>query len=510
MIENNFTPTTRTENTEKSAMTIPALLFIPLEIRHQIYKHFLKCDEVHSTKLSETVEGLDFKVLSVCRQMRAEAWEYLCNSNRWILYAYFPLNQVTVSTTLGCTSSFEVPLNLFPRHQILALKSRITLTIRVGQGCGRKNVPTRPPVERKIFAYNPQIWIAVCSSLAIQTGIYRNVSFDLSTKFHESYDQLLPNFLSYLSLVRGVNRARFTKLMDNKFFENMAANMLKPLHHPQAMQEYLKAIKEQGDYLRSKGDIRAAVQLYLHGVHFKDAISGPELFASLSEQFNNIVSFMPQLMGAFHLVNDLAIAGTNSMHALVETSKINGALPPRAFRDIDRSQHFIEQIMVWPGIPDEQRSWIHLARGKVLLHNAEYVQNPENVAYAQSVIKGDISFDKSSTYYQEAANEFFFAKDLDSIVGGPADFYFQHISKKLGGEEGLKPKITVMDIPGYGTWRGDSRWLEKPMMDAESISLCPPVAWCFKEEEELRTLREDLGIEWRDENVGVLRLMVVQ
>ena len=60
------------------------MLGIPLELRCEIYKHFLQYDpEADVDAIYEGAE-LDFEVLWISSQIRHEAFDYLCTANQWI------------------------------------------------------------------------------------------------------------------------------------------------------------------------------------------------------------------------------------------------------------------------------------------------------------------------------------------------------------------------------------------------------------------------------------------
>lgn len=158
----------------------------------------------------------------------------------------------------------------------------------------------------------------------------------------------------------------------------------------------------------------------------------------------------------------------------------------------------------------EQQVGAHHAQGMVTLHMANYLQNPANKAYAESIGDEHTAWEKSSRFYQEAAHEFFFAAELDVVTGGPSKKLWQDISDKLSDNRKPNPEITVVEIPGYGTWRGDGRWLKQPFMNFHMNFPCPPAKLCSRSRKELQALKDGLEIEWRDDNVGMLRLMAPQ
>lgn len=153
-------------NEGKTSIT-SLLLSAPLEIRHQIYIHFLKCDETRRLPKAESLKPFNFKILSICQQVRREAWQYFCTSNRWIQHASYGIQELDTPYYVRQPGSFEVPLHRFPQHEMAALNSSITLTVRAGRGCGLKKSTRRKPVDRFIFAYNKPNWIEYCMDLLL-------------------------------------------------------------------------------------------------------------------------------------------------------------------------------------------------------------------------------------------------------------------------------------------------------------------------------------------------------
>lgn len=205
-------PDTGAPNMPCHNLSLAHLLQAPLEIRHKIYSHFLLLDAFPDTK--EGPGKFNWKILSVCRQVREEVWQYLCTSNKWIQFAVYTLQDDECPCPTEEQVPFTAPLQLFPKQQMNALVAGSLLTIRIGHGCGLKKFPsTAKQVHRVVFAYNESSWIGFCTQLSEWVEKYRYVSFDLSQRYKNGYTSLVLEILIYLMLVRRAERARFTPMM---------------------------------------------------------------------------------------------------------------------------------------------------------------------------------------------------------------------------------------------------------------------------------------------------------
>lgn len=484
-------------------------LSAPLEIRCQIYRYFLKCDETQCIAQSSSPYPFNFKILSICGQIRDEAWEYFCTSNRWIQHATFRAPEDGVPQGVRKPSLFEVPLDLFPKNKMVMLNSHITLTIRAGVGCGRKKACDRKPLDRHIFAYNKPDWLHYCMTLSIDSDQFYNFSFDLHPRYRTDFMPLLQDFLVYLLLVHDAKRVRFTQMMDKALFKNMADNMTNTIHFPaKSLQEYYKGLLEEGNSYQANGDLIFATIFYAFGHRLVQEMKEVATNALFVPNANGLVFKNPKMMAAHHIGTDLELAYYAASQKRTETRKVNGMFPLHTYFEINRLRTSIDAMLSWPGTTPEQRSRAHHIRGTTALHMAEYVADPTNAAYVSSKVSEGISVNPH-VFYRNAAYDFFHAAEIDPVAGDTSKAMWSKISDLLGETETLKPQVVSLDIPGYGTWKGDVSFWNDNLLTADQYAMFHHKDFCTKQGRELTALKERLGIRWEGEPAGMLRLLLM-
>jgi len=487
-------------------VTLPPLLRAPLEIRQAIYGHFLRADTGVIYGNTEVPDDFNWKILSVCRQVREEAWQYFSTSNKWIQFAVFSHQDDKGPFPLEKPGHFEAPLQLFPKKQMNTVVAECVLTIRIGHGCGLKKLPsTAKQVHRIVFAYNEVSWITFCMLLSQWIEEYRNVSFDLNQRYKKGYTSLVHEILIYLMLVRRAERARFTSMMDQPLFERMAQNMTKNFTSQESWHNIITGLTEEVQLCHRQGDLTIG---YILADYAKKEVAR---FNPLSTDGLESV-FEPRIYASYSLATDLHIAFAELLNAVIGTDRgVEDYFSRDAIDAILEYRDAAAVVFAFPGMTVSQRCKAYYHRGLASMYMARYACDPANLELAKSRRAPGVRWDDTKALFIAAAKDFQYAGDIDPLIAVSEIAICKNLSAKHGLMEDIKPEIVEIDLPGYGIWRGDPNyWKSGPLpsnLAQQMYSTFQEQENHAKTEKELKKLQHDLGIKWREGPAGLLRLL---
>lgn len=490
-------------------VTLPPLLRAPLEIRHKIYSHFLLVNTHTNYDATEVNHKFDWKILSICRQVREEAWQYFGTSNKWIQFAVFSHQDDKCASPPEEEVPFAAPFQLFPKKQMNLLVAAAILTIRIGHGCGLKRLPsTAKQVQRVIFAYNKFSWIAFCIELAQWVETYRNVSLDLNKSYVNGHTPLFHDILIYLVLVRRAKRARFTLMMDQSVFQRMAQNMTKSFTLPESWHDFIAGLTEEVQFCLTNGDLGLGRVLAEYANH-EIARFNPMSLESFGE---DLTAFEPTMYAFFSLATNLNIASADVLSATIECYRGGDYFFSRdALDGILSHRGSAFNIFAFPGITESQRCKAHYHRGLAYMHMALYGYDPSHLALAESRAPA-VPWNDTKVLFMAAARDFHYAADIDPMMVKSELAVCKQFGLDTGSLSDMeKPDFVEIDLPGHGVWRGDPRyWVSLGMpnyLAQQMYSAMQDQYHHTKNEKQLKKLQHDLGIKWREGPAGLLRLL---
>lgn len=348
-------------------------------------------------------------------------------------------------------------------------------------------------------------------NMSFHSVSFENISIDLNPRYHKDFIPLFENFLAYIPLIRGTKRARFTQLMDLELFQSMAANMTKRSIDPGVLQDYFLGVFEEANFLEKRGKIQLAAAFYEFGAAIVDTVKDASIDTLVYGNYEGVKFLDPKMLGAFGIGTDLQLAHAIILHKLAETKKINQAFPTHSFEEIFDSKSRVDSIWKWPGLTTRQRIEAHKIQGLIIVQMAQYLSDPANVAYAKSHAGADLSPLEPHAFYVDAAHDFYYAAEMDPdpMTSEVSRKLWSQISSHLGETEALKPEIIIMDIPGYGVWKGSRQYWTTFQVPIEAFKYFHRTAFCTKSETDLTAMRGALCIKWREKPAGMLRLLAV-
>lgn len=494
---------------DSGTSSLPPLLRAPLELRHKIYSLLLRCDTAGEDVLvkgDDRRSVFDYKVLSICQLNRTEAWQYFCTANRWVQAACY--SSANVPSGAMTPAAITLPLDLFTAEQRTSLGTHLTLTIRLGDGCGRKKPPREKPVHRSIFAYNKHTWLNLCLSLTQTTWLWRFVSFDIMPKHQANYLRLVPDFLIYLSLFRSVKRARFTQMMQTPLFKIMASNMIRPMNQAQEWHDVLKGLKEEGDYYLSHGDFELAQFFSGLGSDYSERVRTATQNTPFEGYFMATDANLSIMNATISLSMDLRMLNASAKCQYLESRKVDGLLPADLFELLSALNEEVCGIASWTSLDACQRTKLHQLSGDAKVLLADYLSVTENREYAKAFLgleTGELV--DCRTDLIEAAKDFYCAAEIDPVLGAQSKTRWNEIGQRLGTTEGLETRVVSLDVPGYGIWRGAAEFWEQHPGLLQKYAQLAKREFHLTSLERLAELKEELGIEWRDGPAGLLRLI---
>lgn len=477
---------------------LPPLLRVPLEIRHLIFTYFLNVESLETKEISPVALPLDFRPLWICHTLREEGIDYLCKQNRWIqLAVYAQESSPGYLDDLKKSLTFSIPHEVFASGLIALLSSNATLTIRLGEGCGRKKAPDARPRSKVVFAINDDAWIGTIEVLAYQATKYKFMSVDLNPKVQTTYQQLVPRVLIQFAMIRNLTRARFTCMMDKPIFEKIADAMTQRYSGFESWHNYLTGLKEEADHAMSEREEHIARAIHETGTVMASRALSRNYF-NLGLMFGAAESSMNtvQSLGADH-----EIGAARALMKLAEYTIARKGYVPMIGQILEGIWTSLEKLQSWRGMNSEQRMWYHYLFGKLVFHDAELA-----VRAGEHAAEFERGQETPQDLYRKATKHMFYAADLDMTRVTDAHALLETFKTKTTSFK--EPTIVIREIPDYGTWRGDPDfWIQFPAgfegIYADLSKQEPKI----KSKGELRKLKKELGIEWRDEPAGFLRLL---
>ncbi|KAK5940998.1 hypothetical protein PMZ80_006275 [Knufia obscura] len=427
----------------------------PLEIRHKIYSHFLQTKPYAKYLPAELLKHFDYKILSICQQVRGEAWQYFCTDNKWIQFAVFASEERPTTLSMDVPLPFQTPFRLFPKHERDLLIASCIITLRVGKGCGLKKLPSSAKqVQRVVFAYNKDAWIIFCATMNFWLDRAPNVSIDIHPRYKHDYRKLIPNILIYFSLIRGANRARFTLMMDGPLLRNMVKNIVKVRQQPEEWHDYMLGMIEECAYEIIIGNAENAFRIAKIGFKLCDELRESSAYHAMIQGQSSWTPLNPGLSALLSFCTDLELIGAEALDILLEQGMVLDRYNVDAYNSLCNLRNILSKTWKWPGLSPAQRVKAHHLRGMACLRMADYLRHAENLAFAKASMP-DGPWDDVNGFLVEAARDFYYAFDLDPAEGALSMQLWHEIDERLGHSVELKPTIATLDLPGYGAWRGD-------------------------------------------------------
>lgn len=492
----------------------PPFFWLPAEIRIKIYAIILKLDQ-HDLRLTETGDPqFDLSIFFFNRQVRCEALDVFLKQNRWIQFARFVHPYSDEEHPTQKENPFHFPAERFSAAiRAEVIRKHTTLTMRLGYGCGRKKMPRAKRIFRVIFAYNKYLWGGVCSRLSSQGFTPFDISLDLHRDHRADISKLLPDFLLFLPMVRGANRARFTELMDVDVLRIIANNMSKPMLRPEDWYELLFGLKEEGDGHLQRDQLDDALVWYvryyrasqltaLHAIQI-----GSQGWHPGSATANSISN----------LDSQVKIQLAEVYHRKLKAQLKDEHFPSEALHDLQKYSAVVEKARTWPGISAKQRMHIHRHQGYVDYWLSLYIMDDENVAY------GKIDLPDASHYAEPraqislalkigAAKEFYYAWDLDHEACVEEKALFDRIAvedRVLNPDTPpFAPDLTDITTLSGEVWHGSRKLAQQWGLGPDTdLSHWSSEDLHVMNDQQLVQLKRDLGIRTLSISSGQLRFL---
>lgn len=433
-------------NAATPAQALPPLLRAPLEIRREIYGHFLNADILmYGNSPTQDPPRFDLRPLSICRQMRMEAWNYLKEFNKWVCVADYgrpdapsePLRAINVPLALPETISREM------KDEIRG--SQLVLAICLGHGCTSPQEPKRQPLTEKIFPATPEMWMTACEDLAGTVQDWKYILIVIPERLRTKWSDLFPNFLIYLAGIRTAERAHFLPIMDVPVFERMAANMEESWDGADEWHDMLRGLLEHSTVLEEKGMIMGASAI--RGIGIFTSLRLPDLMAS-----RNPIVITPTTNTMYAIYTDIRLAQAKALNHFTEQKMLHSD-SEAINTSIQAYDKLVELLWSWPGMSLEQRRQAHIHHGQVLMHQVTYLRYKATPidAILACINRPDItSFSNDDDLLRRAASHYFSAIELDKSQAEPLRQILANIKKQV--PKWTKPRIIKLKVAGSGTW----------------------------------------------------------
>lgn len=265
--------TSETDNASK-------LLSIPVELRYEIYKHLLTDVDKQSLVGKRWLHG---SILRVCKELRSEAYHFLCTNNKWLRMTFYHdsymsiLNETRpaffVSTQPLLQNRVCIPETDLPSSIVSVLEKKVDVEFQVPRGGHLSRAATIP--KSFFMPYNEVIWVDICKAITTETMpperrgddkiiIAPGARYVLRNESMPDYQMILPLAL--------LPEGRTTILLDQwqslsklRPVEYSFQSRLDQVHN---IQELLLSLCEIGDAYASQKDLPIAITYYKFGLDY--------------------------------------------------------------------------------------------------------------------------------------------------------------------------------------------------------------------------------------------------
>lgn len=495
-------------NSTTSAESHSGLLLVPLEIRRLVYGHFLNANQlIRGTSYTTDEPAFDLRPFWICRQIRREAFEYFVASNQWICFADYGLPH-DISKPLETSKlpmKFPAVLPTHDRNDLLA--SHVDLTVRIGHGCGSAKPSQHKPLSMSIFAVTTETWIMFCRVLGSGVDKYRYISVDIALRHHANWKHLFPHLLVYLAIIRTANRVRFTCMMHEPVFKRMKQVMTQSFGKPDDWHDYLKGILECASLCDKQGLIMAASAVLGVGVctllRLQELMTGENTYAILASDETTLATTNTM----YSYFSDIRLTHADFLHKVC-LARLKTGTAEEARSTLSSYKAIVEFLMPWAGMSPEQRRRAHLHEAQLSMLKFDYLKTKVDSKQADCLRFYDPCYQSNSNeeLLERAACHYFYAAELDETKDNAARKVLSDIKKLLPYK--IDPEIDTCNFPGIGEWKGDLDFWRRFHPDLNRTM----VLYAKREdhsstEEQLQTMKKELGIQDVDLEAGLLRLL---
>ncbi|MCJ1303594.1 peptidyl-prolyl cis-trans isomerase cpr6 [Hypocenomyce scalaris] len=330
------------------------LLNIPVELRLEIFRHFLHAEYVYKGAPFPRIE-LDTAILGVCRQARSEASKVLYEENQWIL--------ITGNWLGGGYGKYMQQSGLpvicpgAAKHiRDVALRIDITLD----RASGDPGI-----LETTAFAYSEETLHELCRTFWMD-ALVSDVDITLSLSEHAKIPRSVRHekLLTPFAHVRGVRKAIIKGPSSKEQIEELEKVMQDGKWTWPQILERLTKDKQEGDARFKLGSYHKAEISYLRGVVFKDDLMKLVFPRHLRDEYPIWMNRFAATMNEIFNNHSLVASKLGKFRCAVESAK---------------------DALRFPGITDRERAKAHYRRGLgyIGLHND--TEAGKDFRYAQEI-----------------------------------------------------------------------------------------------------------------------------
>ncbi|KAM0808414.1 putative Transcription factor domain-containing protein [Seiridium cardinale] len=463
-----------------SDLVYPTLLDLSRELRGKIYGFLLTVDQstehkVHPARWEKNFEGI--VLLGVNRQIRAEAWETIINTNAWIQVHIHNQPNEPVKPGL-CNTSNPEPMRAqpyfmygnYPPERASQLKSSARLTIHLGKDLRNKSLLKKPrKTTHLLFAYQPKQWAFFVNMLAAKVHEWEGIRIKTNSGTDCTLKSSGPGakeILEPLSLIRGVKRASVCTTEEGS--ELLASIMTTPIRSDFEIMSILLRLQKSGDNCLKAGNCLNAMKYYWQGT---DAYSefllrrSKELGAPYgSPQSNSMMAVEIELHSSFLLATNRLVKKRKEA-----TGRVFGQIE---FYLLDNAIISGGSSLKFEGITDTQRRLIHFRRGIASMNKATWLDERMRTDISDANVKRQYGILRKACY-EDAAKDFFYAKQIDGLSGSDrlTELYDEMcVEIKRDPRKGFE--LASVHIPVVGDWSGDPRVLRRWGAQAVCMKMC--------------------------------------
>ena len=497
------------------------LLGVPLEIRREIYKHFLQSDPNGDYLADSKCSQLDFKILWISSQLRNEAFEYLCAANRWMqIGLYTRKNGKQPEKDKLPEISSQIPHAVLPRAVVDKIVEVRIMTIRAGYGCGRKKLPEDAELaHRLIVPYTTAVHSSLCTISFRCNAVEPNFAFDLGPKYlrGNGFMQLMASTILPFASMRYLDTVRFTSLMSKPLLQQISTIMTKGRPRPEHYHEFLLGLRELGDFHAEHSNLMTASVWYKRASEFGPAFNYHIVSGTPGWELSR-----PERSAIFAVGVDIGINAAAALLRQIELGMLDGILHDDCLGQIRDCDEMLKKSWGFGGASNEQRMLLHYYTGRMWYYISLYIAQKGSSKVVHQAVQEMMQLEKGisrakirAVMAQDAATHFFFAGELvrSHQMSIKARSHYEEllpiIRAELDAAELTKmTKIVEINIEGHGIWRGSSEVAEKWYLDPKAgTSIYTKAGLRVKSEEELEKMRVELGIP-EVKPLGLLRFIV--
>ncbi|KAK7966368.1 uncharacterized protein PG986_000645 [Apiospora aurea] len=466
-----------------------SLLGVPLEIRRQIYKHFVTIDQdfEHEGDAEYHGECIGVAILHVNRQIREEAWDDLITMNLWIRVS---VAESTNSATFRLPDLDEqcqsfLPYNRASGEHSERLAKATAIHLWIGESDAADDngdLDSSRCRESVMVAYHPLHYSMFLDNLAGNVAEFGSLTIQVHPDAMSNKSRF-EKLLEPLCVLRGVENVSFAGVEDCAALQSLAQDMRRPLLI--ADEDSDEDTDEDNEHRRTDILELIKIQQYHQRLGRNAELQGRYSDAMCHYQVGGWVQArFPEADGrlegsleyntCLHLATELHLGCGRSTHKYVTQTKrlspdstlYSQALPETIQACISSCSDALEFI----GLSDPQRREAQLYRAFALFHVAEYLNTlsrrdrrsspylPTQYYRRSSRGPGRRRHDHVGAARDAAARDLFYAKDVDPLHDILADLdeddqaTYRRIDDLL-----MARRFTIVnhEVPLLGTWSGD-------------------------------------------------------